>query len=564
MLISCLSVLTRNWAEARRLHHHNNCAHGLDDVLNRDWSNRIWTLQEILLAHNPILCCGTKTLQWDSLVYSILHIQGSGYVHQDNFPAAGCRRWVGIVSLWIKLAEWRTKETPQLTNIGSPEVQNPLANNTMQYVRLIRAVSRNVSYMGYFCFWSIECLMVLLIMSSALGHLVGIILSSILLILIVYHYKILLQSPFLRTDREEPEDGRLITKSDTTSEAMIREILTRKATNPKDVSIGVHAILTSLRVRSSPPDYSKSLADIHRGLFIDLYNWSKSMNLLLLCDLSRKLPDEPLSWIPNWNIRSEQLWLDPAAFLVDQGGHNPLSFKPSFPISPCFEISKSKTLSVIGVLIDRVSWRCDTFQQTSTVYDAAEEQLHLHNVSTVHALVRKHPIFWESVLLENVYAQPLEKMKMFLQAPNLLPEEKSCFFKWSSIIRRTAEESPASAMDALKAQPTCLSMHIKICNGLSQKSRTLFLTWKRNLLHVCNGPEGSQVGDAVVLVSGVSFPLILREDIQRGTYILVGFIYLVSPPQNIDPDFGYLSDGNRKVWLKCLIGLSRFKILRIY
>lgn len=129
---------------------------------------------------------------------------------------------------------------------------------------------------------------------------------------------------------------------------------------------------------------------------------------------------------------------------------------------------------------------------------------------------------------------------------------------------RTADQSPARAMAALKAQPSCLSMHINICNGLSKKSRTLFLTWKTNLLDVCNGPEGSEVGDAVVLVSGVSFPLILREDIQRSTYILVGFVLLVSPPQILDLVAMTLCDHMKVAWLDRLTGSSQLQTLRIY
>lgn len=67
-------------------------------------------------------------------MYSILHIQCSGYIYQDKFPAAACRRWVGIVSLWIKLAECRTRETPEATNIESAEAQNALPNEAMRYM----------------------------------------------------------------------------------------------------------------------------------------------------------------------------------------------------------------------------------------------------------------------------------------------------------------------------------------------------------------------------------------------------------------------------------------------
>lgn len=46
----------------------------LNDVLNRDWIHRLWTLQEIALAKNAEVICGTKRLGWSQFVLSIVFL----------------------------------------------------------------------------------------------------------------------------------------------------------------------------------------------------------------------------------------------------------------------------------------------------------------------------------------------------------------------------------------------------------------------------------------------------------------------------------------------------------
>jgi hypothetical protein len=38
------------------------------EMVNRTWWNRTWTIQEVVLAQNPVLVCGFYVIEWDDLV----------------------------------------------------------------------------------------------------------------------------------------------------------------------------------------------------------------------------------------------------------------------------------------------------------------------------------------------------------------------------------------------------------------------------------------------------------------------------------------------------------------
>lgn len=50
---------------------------GVADILSREWKARMWTLQETVLASNPILCCGDKSLPWRNFAHSMTFIERS-------------------------------------------------------------------------------------------------------------------------------------------------------------------------------------------------------------------------------------------------------------------------------------------------------------------------------------------------------------------------------------------------------------------------------------------------------------------------------------------------------
>src|SRR5205814_72356 len=46
----------------------------LEDLLRRDWLTRGWTYQEIILACNPVIVCGNKSMPWDNFIRGIEYL----------------------------------------------------------------------------------------------------------------------------------------------------------------------------------------------------------------------------------------------------------------------------------------------------------------------------------------------------------------------------------------------------------------------------------------------------------------------------------------------------------
>jgi hypothetical protein len=294
-------------------------------------------------------------------------------------------------------------------------------------------------------------------------------------------------------------------------DAIIYEIVTRKATNPKDKSFGMRAIFSKIGIQLDDPDYDKDIYQIYRELFVRLVDWSKSLRLLLLCHASTTstLP----SWMPNWDIDSEKTWLNPDA--LDSGAGSTGVF---FRTRTQWSLTDNEELVVHGVHVCRISWSCDRFYETSAMDYMLDEQSHIHNISMIHGLMRRYKSGrWTPTTDSDRHCALLHWER------NKDPkQDKRRLNEWGQMMRRTSimPDSSMSAFEYLKSHPECFEFHIDMCNVLAKRERPLFLT-EPDILGMGNGPTNIQVTDLVTLVAGVSKPLILESRDTR--YRLKGF-----------------------------------------
>ncbi|RSL51284.1 hypothetical protein CEP54_011495 [Fusarium duplospermum] len=300
-------------------------------------------------------------------------------------------------------------------------------------------------------------------------------------------------------------------------DAIIYEIATRKATNPKDKSFGLRAVLGRIGIPLDDPDYDKDIYQIYRELFVRLLDWSGSLNLLLFCDSSTMstLP----SWMPNLAIDPDKSWLNPKA-LAFQGGFEGVFFRTPSQWS----LTDNKELIVRGVHVCCVSWSSGKFYETSIADYASDEQSHLHNIPMIHDLMRRYRK-WKPTACANRH-----HVLLHWERKKLNGKDKRTLKEWGQMIRRTSimPDASMSAFSYLKSHPACFEFHIDMCNDLARRERTLFLT-QPGTLGIGNGPANVQVTDLVTLVAGVSKPLILEP---RGTrHRLKGFADMEYEPE---------------------------------
>lgn len=78
---------------------------GLKDIFDREWINRMWTLQELFLARNCTIVCGEKAISWTAMAYSLRTIEFFAARREFiTFPHS-CRLWIRLMAFWLDVKE---------------------------------------------------------------------------------------------------------------------------------------------------------------------------------------------------------------------------------------------------------------------------------------------------------------------------------------------------------------------------------------------------------------------------------------------------------------------------
>lgn len=97
----------------------------LKTLLYKEWTRRVWTYQEILLASRPILVCGLSHLAWDEFTWSLVFL--------INFGNDNRRR---VLTTWVNILYDRTR-------LLSPDNSQDIATVTVEeYIDFIKRMLR--------------------------------------------------------------------------------------------------------------------------------------------------------------------------------------------------------------------------------------------------------------------------------------------------------------------------------------------------------------------------------------------------------------------------------------
>ncbi|KAJ1328942.1 HET domain-containing protein [Microdochium nivale] len=357
------------------------------EILNTEWLQRAWTLQEIVLANSAILLCGNAEVQWEDLVAAV---KTSGF---STLPFS--ERWETLVRTWLR--------TP-LPITG--QMTSGIFNDRPKSCKATKLTSCKYAMYQHHHKRSIEPLM-------KIGFCVPVafILSPFLVIVIIllaalhqdqpYHERppdnvrlwlvictmVLLSITFLLglylADRWwrfcHGEDGWSIFSQPheyVFPEAFPQHdflydirtyLISRKCSKPHDKCYSLRGVLRARGIKLPRPDYAILPKYVHRDFFVTLLEYDPLAILLLMdSSINNRKPDAP-SWIPDWSKAQVRRW-------------PPVVMKPQLSCSTgllkSFQLVDGRVLRVPAFRIGCVALRSPlTLRPTDTIEEQTKAAL---------------------------------------------------------------------------------------------------------------------------------------------------------------------------------------------
>ena len=457
--------------------------------MGREWTKRLWTYQEILLASNPVVVCGDVHLSWSRLASSIIFLD---FYYKKMFAL---KTWTRLVLARNRLFE---SDTGGSTHGTSSQLELTMSRTYESFLSGLHAIE-HAAYFGT-AFISGLSVPAIINFSLLLGssRVIGFLLAFSLITFSLSLLYILTSPPTLRSRSPlaMPEDD------------LVDGICSRRARDPKDKAFAVRAVLQRLLKRDLPsPDYQVSTEEIYTEMSVHLIQATESLDLLLPAALSSS-PGQP-SWVPDWSKELPDFWKD----------HRPrdgYSSRAYWKWDP----ENSGVLSVQGRPLQTIV-SCFKFQETSDVYLESEAAIHLQNLRTMqtflHECKSKNQSVSDTLLILSIPGNWRSKLKGRdllalgfepppLEVLSVLNGELKLPLLWR-ILTWARINRPL--------HQRVLRPLIIICNTMARNGISLFVADDkyRSGLNVDGiGNNNVRAGDKVILIPSMRYPLVIRQD----------------------------------------------------
>lgn len=541
----------------------------LDSLLNRGWHRRAWTFQEIILASNPVIVCGTKCISWAALYGGVLAFDDTAYKGKPLYDAY-FRRWVEIrtarrtkrssssIVEWKQLFEiWVNARRPTRWNGNDLRIL-PADSRRSNDDWSVRAYHKNVLPARYLESWKYmvitHLLQVVLVICSAcgpfalyctygkcfgygsiqgllpiaIGLIYGWFFSVVVLCFLIPDCKNNLE--LIQDENEHDvhyETGKLISLV-----GILQALRERRATNAKDKSFAMHGVMQNLDLVLSKPDYGKSLGLVYQELFTDLVNWHPAL-INLLIDIGPALPKTP-SWVPDWSTSQKRMWL-PRVYLYDI-----VDMQSEGASRPKVRFANDRII-IEGVKLKAVNFRSEPFERLSESI-VSEDSANSISKAVLSKTLRTLAVWIRLARVDvpviDAYQSVCDALYRVLRLTNRTSKEavlfSECFHHLATIPNvsdptdstnpSAAEGEVLVALSKLKQKPRAFKVLVKLVNKLVD-SRSVFIAGGL----VGSGPLHMAEGDEVLVIKGVSIPMIARREpnTEPVVYTFIGPAYVV-------------------------------------
>ena len=324
----------------------------MQDLVSRDWFKRMWTVQELIMANQPIAVCGNRSIRWHYLAWSIIEARDRPDCKSNKDFYDTLKSILSAEYFWLHLANkalW--KESP---------VRKWVPDDSVAYQPWQKALDFLQDH-GYALAKSQICLALIAILyriSCGLSHplnywVVAIAIWSAVITIIITPYD-------LAHKRREWEAS-----LGESLPSVLHLIRIRQASVLVDKIFALHGVFEAIGITLEPPNYTKSIGEVCFEFTSRLIKRHGCFQILL--EASAPGISGIPSWVPDWSKRHYRICRDKSATRDSAPDFSFLEERQD-------EASKDKIRSYIcqrirtkGVRIDRIASCKLTLQEEDAI-----------------------------------------------------------------------------------------------------------------------------------------------------------------------------------------------------
>jgi hypothetical protein len=505
---------------------------GIDAIMSSPWIERLWTLQEALLARDAVIVCGEKSISWVSMMCAVEHMDFCRATRYGLVFPTSFHNWRRLMIFWSRLRGLSmgqfsfNEKLPEVAKQHTIEIDKTLGFQIKQHGKYLNR--------GQFCY-KIMLMIPPFATSQSLLFLLGIsrhrpdlVPSWVFVPLLIWFLSSVISTLVMIAYLHIPQGVRSLHPYKE-SISVMKEIQTRKSFRPEDKYYSIFGIIGK---NSSLDEASRQqhLGAVYQAMFVDLLQYTTSLDILLFT-AGPKLDNCP-SWVVDW-CATKQPWIN-------------VAYWHALRRSTAWDMWRGEWAAVLSLR----KYATATPESLSTWVLRAEGQLIVHGVVL-------GPLFWSSgILHETTGSSTIEQIEhsiegfrtamhgielsniqtmirdlaLFVGVCSGKRQSRTNRDTWVKILLQT--ESHQRALERLlehhnetlfaqrRANPW--NFHVWMINFLVAEDMVLVRCSTNSGFGVA--PTGAQEGDVVTLISGVSMPMVLRKD-QKG-FRVVGPAFL--------------------------------------
>lgn len=344
--------LFRNWWKRKALlrsYQHTD----LEELLGMAWFSRIWTFQEVVLATDAIVLCGTAALNWSVFArgfrclnflladnasrsfwnfedwYPFRHIlliherlmQIKGQEEDSKGMASRPRGFLAlqrVLFLWMRVNRQGLRRNNHLIyetagDFSILRIQRPYINMSNRHLRTVGLVCTHVAAFILVCIATLVGVYHDCCRTGDLTHKIynpySVAFDSLGVfgLFLFFLYTTSFNPEGFSSDLNMKRSEQQV--SDQLMSAVVETLSYRQAREPKDRSYALYGVLRGFGVNLATLDYSKPQAQIYHELCLDMLKFRSSAISLLLyvntVNYGKKSPNTPTesppTWVPDWS-----------------------------------------------------------------------------------------------------------------------------------------------------------------------------------------------------------------------------------------------------------------------